>query len=279
MSEEIQGQVAETVPTDLPEIPDGVESPIEQGEVDQDTSEAGEESVDKKDPWYKRRIDELTREKYEARRYAERLERLLDHPQAAPQQAPPQPSSIQPPRPQDFIGGEYDPQYIQAQIEYARVTAIEEARRAVAMEYEQRAQQAQQAQFLQQLESAEAAARAKHRDYDVVIEGITQDPRLAQNPVIRQAVLSAQGPEIAYVLGKNLEVAYELATMDPISAGMRLADVLAKSKRTGTAPNPISPISQAGSTPLRKTTAQMTTAEFIAYRNAQELEARKARIK
>jgi hypothetical protein len=37
-----------------------------------------EESGKGKDPWYKRRIDELTRDKHEARRQAERLEKILE---------------------------------------------------------------------------------------------------------------------------------------------------------------------------------------------------------
>ena len=43
-------------------------------EAAQDT----EETLDKKDPWYKKRIDELTRDKHEARRQSERLEKLLE---------------------------------------------------------------------------------------------------------------------------------------------------------------------------------------------------------
>jgi hypothetical protein len=278
MSEEIQGTVAETVPQDIPEIQEGAEPVVDQGEVDPNPAETPEEPVDKKDPWYKRRIDELTREKHEARRYAERLEKLLD---SQPQQRNPQPEApqIQPPKPEDFAGGMYDPRYIQAQMEYVRASAIEEAKHVVAQEYEQRMAYQKQQEATARLEAAEAAARAKFADYDVVIEGITQDPRLAQNPIIRQAVLGSQGPDIAYVLGKNLDVAYEIAQLDPISAGMRLAEVMNRAPRkSANAPTPIRPISQAGSTPVRKSTSEMTTDEFIAYRNAQELEARKARI-
>jgi hypothetical protein len=277
MSEEIQSPVAETELQDLPEVQEGIEQTSESGEVDPDTPNDTEESVDKKAPWYKRRIDELTQQKHEARRYAERLEKLLDRVPQTQVQA--EPLTIQPPDPNQYAGGQYDPRYIQAQMEYVRVSAVEEAKRVVAQEYEQRLEQQRQQEFAQRLETAEAAARAKFSDYDVVIEGITQDPRLAQNPVIRQAVLSAQGPEIAYALGKNLDVAYELANMDPISAGMRLAEIMNRAPRkTGNAPQPIRPLSQAGSTPIRKTTAEMSTEEFIRYRNAQELEARKARI-
>ena len=43
----------------------------------QEAAQDTEEALDKKDPWYKKRIDELTRDKHEARRQAERLGKLL----------------------------------------------------------------------------------------------------------------------------------------------------------------------------------------------------------
>lgn len=240
-----------------------------------------------KDPWYKRRIDELTKDKHEARRYAERLEKVLEQIQAQPGanagNRPEQAPAIQPPNPNDFAGGQYDPRYIQAQLEYTRVSAIEEAKRAVAAEYEQRDQMQRQAQATAKLETAEAAARAKFADYDNVIESITSDPRLAQNATIRQALLGLDnGPEIAYTLGKNLDVAYEIAMMNPIQAGMRLAELINRAPRkSANAPTPIKPIgASAGGVPRNsKSYSEMTTAEYIAARNAEELAARQARIK
>ena len=240
-----------------------------------------EAEKEQKDPWYKRRIDELTKDKHEARRHAERLERMLE--QVASQQRAPEPvaPSIQPPNPEDFAGGQYDPRYIQAQLEYTRVSAIEEAKRAVAAEYEQRAQAQKQAEAAARLENAEAATRAKFADYDAVIEGITSDARLAQNPTIRQALLGTDnGPEIAYVLGKNLDVAYEIAQMSPVQAGMRLAELINRAPRsTRNAPAPVKPINTTGTITGKKTYADMSTAEYIAARNAEELAARMARMK
>ena len=241
------------------------------------------EDKEQKDPWYKRRIDELTRDKHEARRHAERLEKMLEQISANQQKAPePLAPAIQPPDPNDFAGGQYDPRYIQAQLEYTRVSAIEEAKRAVAAEYEQRAQYEKQAQAQAKLEASEAAARAKFADYDAVIEGITSDPRLAQNPTIRQALLGMDnGPEIAYTLGKNLDVAYEIANMNPIQAGMRLAELINRAPRkVANAPAPVKPISGTGGVAgARKSYADMSTAEYIAARNAEERAIREARYK
>lgn len=255
---------------------------LQAGESTEEEAISAESDKEQKDPWYKRRIDELTKDKHEARRHAERLEKMLE--QISTQQRAPEPvqaAAIQPPDPNDFAGGQYDPRYIQAQLEYTRTSAIEEAKRAVAAEYEQRAQHERQAQAQAKLETAEAATRAKFADYDAVIEGITSDPRLAQNPTIRQALLGLDnGPEIAYTLGKNLDVAYEIANMNPIQAGMRLAEIINRAPRkVSNAPSPVRPISGTGSTTGRKSYAEMSTAEYIAARNAEELAARQARIK
>lgn len=285
MSEEnnvIEGEVTSSETT----LDNGVSEATEAEELSSgdNTEEEAIQPEDKeqKDPWYKRRIDELTRDKHEARRHAERLEKMLE--QLSTQQRAPEPvqaPAIQPPDPNDFAGGQYDPRYIQAQLEYTRVSAIEEAKRAVAAEYEQRSQYEKQAQAQAKLETAEAAARAKFSDYDAVIEGITSDPRLAQNPTIRQALLGLDnGPELAYVLGKNLDVAYEIANMNPIQAGMRLAEIINRAPRkVSNAPSPVKPISGTGATSHRKSYAEMSTAEYIAARNAEERAAREARYK
>lgn len=271
-SQEFQATVVTNEPVEAESPPEEVEA-----------SEAEEETSKGKDPWYKRRIDELTRDKHEARRLAERYEKMLERFTA--QQNTPEPlvPNIQPPDPNDFAGGQYDPRYIQAQLEYTRVSAIEEAKRAVAQEYEQR--QAQQAFIAAQakLETSEAAARAKYVDYDAVIDPITSDPRLAQNQTIRQAVLGMEnGPEIAYALGRNLDVAYEIASMNPIQAGMRLAELMNRAPRKVTnAPTPINPLNGAATSNPRgsKNYAEMSTAEYIAARNAEELAARQAMYK
>ena len=275
----------EQINDELPQTDVPTPEPIESEATETNEVEAQAEELDpvddKKDPWYKRRIDELTRDKHEARRHAERLEKMLEQ-MASSQKAPePVAPAIQPPNPEDFAGGQYDPRYIQAQLEYTRVSAIEEAKRAVAIEYEQRAQAQRQAEAQAKLETAEAAARAKFADYDAVIENITSDARLAQNPTIREALLGTEnGPELAYILGKNLDVAYEISQMNPIQAGMKLAEIINRSPRTvRNAPTPVKPITATGTITGKKSYAEMSTAEYIAARNAEEAAARQARYK
>jgi hypothetical protein len=254
----------------------------------QEAIQDSEETLDKKDPWYKKRIDELTRDKHEARRQSERLEKLLEQQEQMLKQFAPKNESQAPklaaPDPNDFAGGQYDPRYMDAMLQYTRVSAVEEAKAAVAAEYEQRAatQTAMAAQA--KLEIAETAARAKFADYDTVIEGIISDPRLAQNPTIRQALLGLDnGPEIAYMLGRNLDVAYEIAGLDnPIAAGMKLAEIINRAPRAKfNAPTPIKPLNgAAGGVPRNvKNYAEMTTVEYIAARNAEDLAKKQAMMR
>jgi myosin heavy subunit len=258
-------------------------------EVEESESTEGEEVSEstKKEPWYQRRINELTRDKHEARRQAERLEQVLKQQEEllsrlAPKETPVQ-DVFQAPDPEDYVGGQFDPRYMQDMMIYTRESAKAEAIQAVKAEQQEAMQRQAMVQQQQRLETAEAAARAKYQDYDGVIEQITSDPRLAQNATIRQALLELDnGPEIAYTLGRNLDVAYEIANMNPIQAGMRLAEIINRApRRTSNAPTPIRPINAAaGSTPgNRKDYSEMSTEEYIAARNAEDLARRQARMR
>jgi hypothetical protein len=289
MSEEsnaiVDSQISPTETTDLDqnvsEATENQELPV--GDENQEETLPAESDGEKKNAWSKvqERINELTREKHEARRLAERYEKMLDQLATQQQKAPePVTPSIQPPDPNDFAGGQYDPRYIQAQFDYRDRLSEERAERIAEQKVQALLERQQQAQAHAKLEAAEAATKAKFADYDSVIAGITSDPTLAQNPVIRQALLGLDnGPEIAYTLGKNLDVAYEIANMHPIQAGMRLAEIINRApRRTSNAPAPIKPLGTTGANPA-KTLYEMSPAEFIAARNAEERAKREARIK
>lgn len=288
MSDEtIQDTLAEQTTGLAADISDDVGVEEIQSEESEASGEVEAEAKTEKDPWYKRRIDELTRDKHEARRQAERLEKMLEQQQEllkqiAPQQAAQEALGPVPPNPDDYVGGQFDPRYMQDMLAYTRESVKVEAIEAVKREQQETMQRQALAEQQRKLETAEAAARARYSDYDGVIEQITSDPMLAQNPTIRQALLGLEnGPEIAYTLGKNLDVAYEIANMNPIQAGMRLAEIINRAPRkVSNAPAPIKPISAVGSTPGNvKDYSEMSTAEYIAARNAEELARRQARMR
>lgn len=265
-----------------------IESPVEVQEVESEVeSEAVEpsEAVAEADPWYKKRIDELTKDKHDARRQAERLEQMLEKQEQILRQYSPNqdqgPSALAPPEPSQFAGGQYDPRYMDAMMQYTRESAVMEAKQAVAQEYEQRARAQTQQVAQAKLETAEAAARVRYADYDSIIERITSDPILAQNQTIREAILGMEnGPDIAYQLGRNLDVAYEISNMSPIQAGMRLASIIRQDAKSSTAPKPIRPINGTGGTVNNaKSYAEMSTSEYIAARNAEDRAKLVARMK
>ena len=263
-----------------------IESPVEIQEVESEVeSEAVEptEEVAEADPWYKKRIDELTKDKHDARRQAERLEQMLEKQEQILRQYSPnqEPSALAPPEPSQFAGGQYDPRYMDAMMQYTRESAVMEAKQAVAQEYEQRARAQTQQVAQAKLETAEAAARVRYADYDSIIERITSDPILAQNQTIREAILGMEnGPDIAYQLGRNLDVAYEISNMSPIQAGMRLASIIRQDAKSSTAPKPIRPINGTGGTVNNaKSYSEMSTSEYIAARNAEDRAKLVARMK
>jgi hypothetical protein len=174
MSDEtIVDSTAEVVTNDAPtELLDQ-----DQVEVENDESTEGEEVSEQpkpeKDPWYKRRIDELTRDKHEARRQAERLEKVLEQQEAMLRQMQPQRAAQEDmgpisPNPDDYVGGQFDPRYMQDMMAYTRESAKIEAIEAVKREQQAMMQHQAMAEQQRKLETAEAAARAKYSDYDGV---------------------------------------------------------------------------------------------------------------
>ena len=285
--ENVIESTAETIIDNVPaELTD--ENPVEVEGAEPKEGEEVSEPKAEKDPWYKRRIDELTRDKHEARRQAERLEKMLEQQEQMLRQfsqnnAPQEAQGPVMPNAEDYVGGQFDPRYMQDMMTYTRESAKAEAIEAVKREQQEVMQRQALVGQQRKLETAEAAARARYSDYDGVIEQITSDPMLAQNSTIRQALLGLEnGPEIAYTLGKNLDVAYEIANMHPIQAGMRLAEIINRAPRKASnAPTPIRPLNAAaGATPGNsRNLSEMSTSEFIAARNAEELASRQARIK
>ena len=277
MSEELEVQNA-IPPAEVTEQTEA-NSPVEE---ENNEVEAPAEAAEKQDPWYKRRIDELTRDKHEARRQVERMEKLMQQQEEMlrriqPEDKP-QESKLTPPDPRQFAGGEYDPRYMEAVRQYDRESIREEMRQTMNAEYEARQQREAMSAQQAKLETAEAAARAKYPDYDSVIETITSDPRLSQNPTIRQALLGLDnGPDIAYQLGRDPALAYEIASMNPIQAGMKLASLIRPEATPRSAPKPISPITGTGNNSGKPDPANMSTKDYIAYMNNKEREERAAR--
>lgn len=111
-----------------------------------------------------------------------------------------------------------------------------------------------------------AAARDRVSDFDAV----ALNPDLPVSAAMAATIACCErGPEIAYHLGRNPELAARIARLDPLSAARELgrveADLTATPRRSVTsAPPPLRPLG-AGETPRRDPDA-MTYREYRAWR-------------
>lgn len=234
----------ETTSEATPEQDTGTE---EAGLAD-DTGEEAEEQPTKRVPWFQKRIDEVTRAKYEAQREADywrgRAEGR-DSPQEKQAQVGP------PDRWEDPEGHDR--------------WLIEQA----ALQFEQRHRQ--QTVF-QTFEERAAKVRATKPDFDSVVTNpdimITND----MAAVIRESDL---GPEVAYHLGTNPAEAQRIAALPPHRQAAELGRIeaaLSAPPAVSSKPIPPAPPPTVGgiSSGLSKPLEEMSMAEYIAARKAEQ---------
>lgn len=222
--------------------------------------EAGEPT--KRKPWWEKRFDELTRQKYDAQRRADFLEGQLSAIQGNSRTTAPQPQS-----------GLGDPPTIE-QFDFD-----ESAYRTAMASYVQRAvqegiaQQREQDQLQQRsmtvLEKVEAG-RAKYEDFDEVLD------RIPMTPAVQQALIEADNTvEASYWLGKNPQEAHRIANLPPIRQTLEIGAISARLAAAASAPNkaqpkpvpPAPPQTVAGlSAGLSKSPDDMSMAEYIEWR-------------
>lgn len=204
---------------------------------------------------FTKRINELTREKWEARRQAEAMQQEL---QALRQEferlrQPP------PPNPQE------DPEA------YVAHLAREEARRLLESERSQWTQHQEQ-QRIQSLAAKyaerEQAYAAQHPDY---LESVEQFVAVVgQNRELAEVLMESEhGPQVAHYLGKNLDEAARIASLPPHLAAAQIARIEAKvaaprQQKTTQAPNP--PPVLGGSAVVQKDPAKMSYADYKKWR-------------
>jgi hypothetical protein len=251
--------------------------------VDQqsDTGETG----DKKTPWYQRRIDDLTREKHDARRQNEAMEKILAQNQELLERLAPKPVAAAveaAPDPKNYAAGVYDPGYQDARLEYVRKAAVSEALEMIQRQQSEATAAQTAAQKSARLESAETAIRAKYADYDAVIAPLISDPSVTKSQLLRDAFIDHErGPEIAYHLARNPDVAHSIATASYFEGSLQLAKVIDTlgARSVSGAPAPVRPINGAGAPAVAaKNLADMSTAEYIAARNKEEFDRKHARL-
>ncbi len=206
------------------QLPDGDAAPAG-NEADPSPAakvDAGE-SPGKKDG-FQARIDELTKHWRETERREREAQRDRDHwrEQALRYQAQPQPTpkAPEPATPKTLADFNFDEGKHQAYLlEMASKAATEAAKRELEAEREQATRQEQAATYVKR---AKDFAK-EHEDYKEIAESapISDD--------VAEIILGLDnGPEVAYHLGKNPDVAMDVSRLPPVHAAFELGQIAAR---------------------------------------------------
>ncbi|HMY28733.1 MAG TPA: hypothetical protein PK211_07105 [Agitococcus sp.] len=256
MSEQTQSDViVESSPQVEAETPKPVEAVENQEAKEPEQTETTEddENSDSLPNGVKKRIDKVTRQKYEAIAEANRLRAELEQLRAqfAPKAVEPQMS--------DF--DTFD-DYTEALAEYKF--------NQKAQAQQQQASQQQQAQKVaQDWQSKVEKVRAVAPDFDEAFANVAEI-------TFAQSTLDAvagheKGAEIAYLLGKDPVKAYQIASLPPMQQLMAIGEIAAKTnltrpKTVTNAPPPVKPVS--GKSSIVDPNS-LSMKEWVAYRNKQ----------
>lgn len=241
MTEEVQtAPLAEVVAT---ETDANVEKQSTEATTEQTQDQVTETPADdgpKKEPWFQKRIGELTREKYEAKRQAETAmqefaqyrEHLARQQQGEPSQAP---------------AGD------------VQTLVQREAARLVA-----------EKSLNDLCDKVQAQGKSEFPDFDKAVANLQLVG--AGRDLIELAVTSDAGAKLLHHLGNDLDEAARIVALNPVQMAreltrleFKLAQV--KAKPVSNAPAPITPI--AGGKADFKDPSVMTDAEFAKWRKSQ----------
>ena len=234
-----------------------IEAPQEVAEIEtalpieNETIEPEEEKVPK---GVQKRIDAITKEKYEERRErqaaqerADRLEQELSeyrNSSKQPQAQPPKVLQDGAPDPDSFPAGRYDPDYLEALTDYKVNQIFSNQQKNDIIATKQR-----------DVITMQAQAREQYTDYDATEAEFFQHP-LTTVPAFRELLLESDNPaELSYFLGKNPEEMDKLGEMTPAQATRYIGRLEAQivpiksveqpKKAASTAPRPIAPLGSA----------------------------------
>ena len=222
-----------------PQVEEVVENPIvDEVETEGETKEPPKVEADKQEDedddsslpnGVKKRIDKVTRQKYEAvaeaNRYKAELEQLRA--QLAPKQEAPDISHF------DTLDD-----YVEAVAEYK----FNQKAQATQSQHAQQTQaQAQAQDWVAKVDKVRSVAP----DFDAVFNNVAS---IEFAPMALEAVAQhPKGAEIAYMLGKDISEAYRIAALPPSQQLMAIGEIAArtnvpKPKTVSTAPTPVKPV-------------------------------------
>lgn len=246
MTEEALQEPSEPVETEAPVVENAESAPA----VTEDTSAPEPEKSG-----VQKRIDQLTWQAREAERRALAAEQQLQ------ERSQPQPAGK--PKLEQF--DDYD-SYVEALAGYKAQESIQ----AMAAQQSRAQQEALEAQRAQSFRQKADAFAVEHPDFQDVVFNNPYLPITGEMKTVIES--SDRGAEVAYHLGQNPQEAARIAQMHPMMQAAELGKIeatlsLPKTRKTTSAPAPIEPIG--GGEAGQKDPSKMSTAEFIAWRNAQ----------
>ena len=243
--------------------------------VENEIAEQEEEKVPK---GVQKRIDAITKEKYEERRErqaaqerADRLERELTEFRQSGKQPQQQQRNLDngAPNPENYAAGRYDPDYLEALTDH-KVNVMFASQ-------ENKATMAQKQSHIGELQEA---ARTAHADYDTIEQDFFQH-QLTTVPEFRELLLDSDNPaEMSYYLGKNpdemdklgeMTQAQALRYMGRLEAKINITPSLEQNKKTvSTAPKPIAPLGSAKtSAVITDPSEAQSMSDYVKLREAQ----------
>ena len=259
-TEEQQAAAKETGATEEPEP--------QQEEEEQQAAPAQKPKRTKRD----KRIDKLTREKYELQHQLEIAQLNASQPKAKTEERPSQPGEK--PQPSNFEDYE---QYVDALTDWKMDQRLQKEREKEARAYSERAEQ-ERAYAWQQRQSE---ARQRYEDYDEVVMS-----EVPVSPAMGEAIVASPfGPDMLYWLGQNPKHCAGIAALSPLEAIMELGKLEAhfaaaasdeepeqeaaksppaRKPVVSKAPKPISPVTAKGGKAV-KNPDEMTQSEYRAW--------------
>lgn len=222
-------------PVETPENVDSAPTNETPENVEQDTPE-----TPKREHWAQKRIDELTRNWREEQRRTEQLLAMVQQQKTVEPQKAPEPAKL--PTLEEF--GYDEAKYQAALIEYADRRASETVEKRFSEYERQRAEQARMESFAtRQREFAKATP-----DFE---DKVLRDPTLPITEAMRDVIVDSDaGPELAYYLANNRELAQQIAALPPHLAALEMGRIegrlaAQKEAKAAVAKSPKPPVTQA----------------------------------
>lgn len=222
--------------SEAPQVETVEAEPTDEQKNEQAIAEAAERArvrEEKKRDGVQKRIDELTREKYEYKAKAETLEQLLNK-----QSQPAKPQDDEPKR-ENFESYE---EFLEARTEYRAEKIVQDKLSKFEQTQTQKLTQAQQDQARQEsIRSFQERAKALEKDYPDFKEVMEDAEVVLPNPVIDMIRELPEGPLLAYHMANNPTLAEQFWNKSESIQGVLLGQMIATLKSTQKVSNAPSP--------------------------------------